>query len=411
MTDAPAVKGAEIRELRRGLVSARDEQILRVVAMVDALPERGQADALIAPLRVRLAQLQARRPINFGRLLFMPLNPVIVPGPQWRRDSIAVPRTALPCMIDQVSRALPDLLASVSAQLAGGSASDRHLIARAGAGLWPAAAEVLAKAPMPADWSAMTGLSAPDHTVIRRAVVLVLDHAQAISKQIGANQTDAKAIAAMLQSGAAEGGDALGVLICVLLSWLPGAASQVLAATSAHSAPTGAPGRAASERAVEFVLDKIEADVSAISGGPVMLDQLRRTVALLDELTEQSRDKPGRTARITATRATVDAACRVRFEAALQTDMVASLELVADGEPEAVERLETAARELRRFEHVARRVNGSDHYDRLLRRTAGLLAPRGSDSADTRIDRLRLAEILLGPEQALAMLNAMAVPA
>ena len=40
-----------IREVSRGLSEAGDEQILQVVAMVDAMPGRGAADQVIAPLR------------------------------------------------------------------------------------------------------------------------------------------------------------------------------------------------------------------------------------------------------------------------------------------------------------------------------------------------------------------------
>jgi len=50
-----------VRDLQRSLLDAGDAQISRIVAMVDALPERGSADALIAPLRPRLARLHPRR--------------------------------------------------------------------------------------------------------------------------------------------------------------------------------------------------------------------------------------------------------------------------------------------------------------------------------------------------------------
>ena len=88
--------------------------------------------------------------------------------------------------------------------------------------------------------------------------------------------------------------------------------------------------------------------------------------------------------------------------------MVDRLNMGPQASAEDVARLENAARNLRGFEQVARRVNGSDHYDRSLRRTAALLAPKERDDPVTRVDRLRLAEILLGPEVALNMLATIA---
>jgi len=83
MASAPATPSrlAEIKALNRHLVSAQDAKILKVVAMVDALPVRGEADNLIEPLRARLAQLRLIRPLGMGHLLFMPLDPVLVPTP------------------------------------------------------------------------------------------------------------------------------------------------------------------------------------------------------------------------------------------------------------------------------------------------------------------------------------------
>ena len=69
---------AQIRSLQHDLLGARDQQILRVVDMVDKMPQRGDADDFIAPLRPRLAFLRPIRRLNFTRLLFQPLDSVIV---------------------------------------------------------------------------------------------------------------------------------------------------------------------------------------------------------------------------------------------------------------------------------------------------------------------------------------------
>ena len=411
-----ANKSAEIHALNRHLVSARDEQILKVVAMVDFLPQRGEADALIAPLRSRLAELRPRRPLLFGRLLCLPLNPLLVNGPKWRRGSPNVPRTALACFIRQVEELAPDLAAEVARELAGGTTDDPHLILRVGVTLWGPAAGVLAAAKLPPDWEAATGLAPADHAAIRRTIVLVLGHAEAIAGQVASSEPNAEVIGKILRQVAADSPDQLTALIGVLLHWAPAAAPLVLAITSAHDAPGGVAGRAASERAVEMMLDDIAGAEEASVDGPLGLPRLRRTITLLDELAEHSHDRPGRAARIVAARARVDAACRVRFEDVLRNEMLPGLVAANDAAaasgdaaqlPEAAAeatRLETVARHLRNFEHVARRVSRTDHYDRLLRGVADILAPRAGEGASARIDKVRLAEILLGPEKALAMM-------
>ena len=76
--EAAAVSRPQLRSLQSDLLGAGDRQILRVVAMVDAMPVRGAADQFIAPLRRRLAVLRPQRRLNFTRLLFTPIDPRIV---------------------------------------------------------------------------------------------------------------------------------------------------------------------------------------------------------------------------------------------------------------------------------------------------------------------------------------------
>jgi len=236
----------------------------------------------------------------------------------------------------------------------------------------------------------------------------VLAHAPVILEQAEADPPETQAITAMLQHAAQAAPGALGVLIGVLLNAAPGLAAPVLAATTAHSAPIDAASRAATERAVEAVLDQIDPDRLVAAEDPAGLAPLRQTVAMLDRLADLSIDRPARNARIAETRVRIDAACRARFDRVLQAEMVDRLDMGPQASAEDVARLENAARNLRGFEQVARRVNGSDHYDRMLRRTAARLAPQERDDPVTRVDRLRLAEILLGPEVALNMLATIA---
>lgn len=409
LTDKPGRLG-EIRSLNRHLVSAQDAKILKVVAMVDALPVRGDADSLIAPLRPRLAQLRPRRPLSAQRLLFTPLDPVLVPPAQWRRGALTIPRTAVGCLIRQFTALDPALMEAVAQEVAGGSFADVLLSQRAGARLWARAAALLAAEPPPADWAEATGLADADYRAIRDAAVLVLRHAPAMSTQLNADPLDADVITRILTEAAFEP-DGLGVLISVMLYWLPGSAAQVLDATSAHAAPTGLPGRTATERAVEHVLENIEAEQEASKDGVAGLPRLRRTIAMLDQLEASSTGRPTRSARINATRARVDSACRIQFQTMVQNQVTSRLAGGLPQAPDEIAAFEATARDIRRFEGVARRISGSDHYDRQLRTVVDGLAPNAGDDSDSRVDRLRLAEILLGPEKALQMLMEAEKPA
>jgi hypothetical protein len=67
--------------------------------------------------------------------------------------------------------------------------------------------------------------------------------------------------------------------------------------------------------------------------------------------------------------------------------------------------LEGAARALRRYEAEGRKLGGGAHYDRALEQAGRQLAPTGRDSRASRMDRVRLVEILQGSEAAEALLS------
>src|SRR5579863_4949569 len=92
---SPGTRSSELRQIRAQLAAAQDAQIHRVIEIVDNLAKRGDADAVIAPLRARLAKLKPRRKLSFSRLLFTPFNPLIVGPSDWSRESPGIPRTAL----------------------------------------------------------------------------------------------------------------------------------------------------------------------------------------------------------------------------------------------------------------------------------------------------------------------------
>lgn len=145
----------------RALCGAQDEQLMRVVALVDGLSSnRGAADRLLESVRPRLAALRPPRPLSFNRLLFQPLDPVIVPTAEWRPGDARLPRGAITPLGAALYAALGAVAAAVETGCAGRTTDDAEAIRTLGALLWPAAAAALPRlAAPPAGWEA-SGLPA-----------------------------------------------------------------------------------------------------------------------------------------------------------------------------------------------------------------------------------------------------------
>ena len=92
------------------------------------------------PLRRRLAVLRPPRPLRFVRLLFHPLDPLIVSAGRWRPDQPAIPRTALAPLADCVRGAMPAEASAIEAAINGRTTADADLIAAQGACCGPAPA-------------------------------------------------------------------------------------------------------------------------------------------------------------------------------------------------------------------------------------------------------------------------------
>ncbi len=113
----------ELSALHNSLAQAQDSQITKLVAMVDAMQDRGVIDDLVAPFRTRLAQMRPARPLRFIRLLFTPLDPLIVPAPRWRPESPSIPRTALSAMAEAARATMGDQVAPIDRMIEGRSTS------------------------------------------------------------------------------------------------------------------------------------------------------------------------------------------------------------------------------------------------------------------------------------------------
>ena len=392
-----------VREVVAGLAQARDAQITRVVAMVDDMPERGAADSLIAPLRTRLAQLRPTRPFGWTRLLFSPLDPVILPGGRWRRGEVGLPRTILAPIGLVVQAALPALSQSLEPSACRITPDDRQAIAALGAKLWPAAAAALAQMAAPPNWTQASGLVAGDFAELAAVVSAVLRQATKI-EELAASEaipSDA-AIRDLLSRTEPPGGLALATMVAILLARLP-VPARVLAIASESAGPSRRP---AADRAIDHTLANLQAlsgDGSTDATEAAM--EAARVAALLSGLDDGAPVSPERRRRLEQIRQEADALCRRRFERVVTTALEqASVVMEIDCDDQTLAQLEHAARDLRRLETAGRKLGSGEHYDALVQTVSQRF--RDARTGLGLAERVRMVEILSGPDEALALLLA-----
>lgn len=392
----------ELQRLGREVMETDAARLLRIVKMVDTLPQRGAADALIAPLRPRLAVLRPPRPATLTRLLFQPIDPLIVQPAAWRPGSPGVPRPLLAPLAAVALTALGDLAGKLQTQLARVGSLATPVSGEVGAVLWPRAADALRGWAPTAELAAASGIEQAALAPLVGGIATLLDQG-AILYRLG-QQPDAAGetkLAEMLLAAAARDGlAALRMMLALLLSLAPDAGHLLRLAEAV--AP---PGEAAvAQPALDFLLGGL----AEVSGGGVPADAaaMRRAAALLEGMEHQGGQRTAHLAKLALVRRRLDGACRSRFEAAAET-LERMLPAGGGAEPPddtAMARMEAMALEVRRLEAVGRRVGGAGFDDAPMRRAAERLA---AASALPAVDRLRLAEILLGPDAALALAERM----
>jgi hypothetical protein len=239
--------------------------------------------------------------------------------------------------------------------------------------------------------------------VLRQAPVLRELVAEA---EAGIASSRLEAVQGMLADVRAACPEALTMLVTLLLARLP----QLTPVLAKIDPELGLQGelmlRQASQDATEVLLAGLEADggLEATVSGVELEDaaqEVRRTVTLLRQLAERT-DVPQMRAREHAIRQRLDAGCRQRFAHAMTTEFLPLLrQPLAGGDGGA---LEATARHLRELESEARVLGGGDAYDAQLREAAASV--RAGGAADMSLaERVRLVEILEGPEAAMALLR------
>jgi hypothetical protein len=401
-----------IKEVSRGLVDAREAQILKVVAMVDAMPDRGAADQLIAPLRPRLAQLRPPRPLRFARLLFLPLDPLIVPPARWRAGRSTIPRSAIPSLAASIASDLGATGRRIAAMIEGHTTQDIDVVTAAGSLLWRAAGELLPESDPPTDWNT-TGLGAQVHGPLARQIGALLFQADRLHRWIadaaqGLSPPEIHGVQAVLENVIRRDPDAQPMIIALLLARIPEVAPVLVRVATLLGQRGGTLMRHAGEQAADILLSQLGAPggTEAHLGGQDLAEAgvtVRRLTALLGALQDEA-VSPDRRDRLIEVRERIKAGCTALFTERLATDLLDPLRACTpQSGPEAGWELETAARGLRALETEARRAGGEKTYDLLLGQAAKAVREITENGGLERVGGLRLMEIVAGPEVALAM--------
>lgn len=297
------------RELGVAMGLADDAALLRVVAILDGLRHRGDADAALEQVRTRLRTLRPPRPLSFGRLLFLPLDGAILPPARWRRGEPALPRSALGVLAEAVRRGLGDRAAPLTTACEGNTTAATATIRRLGAALWPLAADALPPN-APADWPT-TGLATADYPPLAAlcrplwAQGLSLWDACAAAEGPPEHLVEV-ALAPLLPAGPKPLAAALATLLAHASA--PGRVLQVAARLDPQARPVAL-------QALDAMLDQAMPDLDRLD----IQGATEASLALalrLDDLARCSLLGTDRQRRVHALRHAAEEACRERFVAA-----------------------------------------------------------------------------------------------
>lgn len=413
MTPAGESAMSEVRDLSAALAEAGDDRLRRAIAVVDAMPQRGVADGLIEPLRPRLARLRPARAVNATRLLFLPLDPVIVAPSQWRLGAVGVPRSALAPLARALREgALREGWAGLDiaeADLDGITTSDTEQVSRVGAPIWRSAVPLLLASAVPAEWQTATGLASEDHAAIVRAVAMVLAQGDAVLRlspggpdrpldDPDASLTEIGRSSLAIHAEFARAGrgerspdvSPLATMLAVLMLRAPHA-DRVLSVME-RLAGGQKPPLIAAQTALDFVLDGM---VRAASEGTLAQasGSIGHAATMLADFDGLMAHRPSPRQRLQEVRAALAAACRTRLESAL-AEVVGPADLPS---PIGLVEREDLARDAVEFTHLAARIGGGADYEKIRHRAVARLT--GREPLSTASDeRVRLADILRAPQ-------------
>ncbi len=395
------------------LLAADNRKIRRIMAVVDEVANPELNRALLDPVRHRLAALKPIRPLRFTRLLFMPLDPLLVPPRAWRPDETALPRSILTPIAKTVRDHLGSMAPYIDKIIADGQADIPRAITAAGEALWPRAAEILAGSPPPADWLA-TGLPNTAYAALATNIAAVLRRAPSLrrlarNEEIGTQENDSQVVDEILRDIVNESEVSCAMIARLILERSPHAAGLLrMIVTTTRSQDEKALMQKAMDRGLDQALSHVEHDngFADTIGRGVLADageEVRRVSTLLREV-ESDPASSGQWPRVKAIREKLSRVCYTRFVRGVRENLVAPLEAAVrpfDGAGQT--ELEARARELRKLDAVARKLGRPAEYDRQLLAASEAVRAAAEAGVLTPMRKLRLIEMLAGSDAAEAL--------
>jgi hypothetical protein len=402
-----------LQALRDGLQEANDQKIRQIVALLDRSPENQISQAVLDPIRPRLAALKPARALHFTRLLFLPFGDMIVSAPVWRPGQAAVPRTALNSVARTVRAQMNGETEVIDRMIVGHTTDDTNVVRHAGEALWGRAADILSLALPPADWGE-TGLRTTAFVPLMQGIVTVLRRAVPLwyllqDAELGVLEPDELAVGKIISNLANEPPEGRAMVVRLILRRLPHAVSLLRRlADSVLGVADKALLQTAIDRGTDDILSDMESqadltqDLRAGSLAAVGTE-VQRIAGLLDEINHDpsgARHRP----RVNGIRLKLDAACRERFTDGLRMGLVTPLAAAtAPVDSAGQKQLENCARDLRTVETAGRRLGSVTNYDALLFKASEVVQAAADSGNLGSVRAIRLVEILSGSETAEAM--------
>lgn len=386
-----------LHALGSNLTRLDDDRIRRVVALIDAMAERGAVDRLLDSLRPRLGRLRPPRPLTIGRVLVLPFEDLLVPAGTTWTDGPRIRRDVLPVLVREVLEGLdPETGRRLAASAETGTMSERERVLDLGHLLWPAAARHLART------------AEPERRLVGRLLELAPQLVPAMwrwpPRPMCELREDGAAAALEALRRAATRGQAHLRAVAELLLARADSAEMVLNFLRRSHLGLGAREHAAflSELTASS-LDRLEdgtrhvaeADLPVTEIVPALLRLATDTLAL-----EEGGLDPGQRRQLGAIRRATAQAVAARTEQSIGHDL--QQQIASSGDPEVMEAM---ARDTRRLLLAGSRLGGPFAPASPARRHFGSYA-QSVETADTprqAMERLRIVEILYGPEAAMEL--------